>query len=71
MEVEHLYIVVWKVEDGPWMANDVIYDTREDAEKAVEKEKRTFGGSISWAIVDGPIVSPETMAEAERRLGTF
>ena len=68
---EHLYIVVYRFPGEPWKekANGV-FTSRRLAENLIECSKAT-GFSAEMAIVDGPIYSPETMAEAEARLGAF
>ncbi len=68
---EHLYIVVYRNPREPWQAKtNGIFTERRLAENFIECSKAT-GFAAEMAIVDGPIVSPETMAEAEARLGKF
>lgn len=67
----HLFIVVYRLEGGKWKPEP--YGACEDrrmAEKIIEVAKHK-GETFEFAIVEGAIVSPETMAEAEARLGAF
>lgn len=70
--MEHLYIVVYKSGDSaPWRGlHEGEFYERRLAENFIEC-KRAQGYNWRFAIVDGPIVSPEGMAEAEARLGKF
>lgn len=68
---EHLFIVVYRHCGEPWQAKTSgLFTERRLAENFIECCKATgFSGEL--AIVDGPIYSPESMAEAEARLGKF
>jgi len=68
---EYLYIVIWKGETIPWRAVDRgIFTERRLAENYIECQKAA-GETWTYAILAGPITSPESMAEAEARLGDF
>ena len=68
---EILYIVVTRDVGGPWKEKvNGVFTERRLAENYIECCKAS-GYSSQFGIVEGPIVSPETMAEAEQRLGAF
>lgn len=68
---EHLYIVIWRDSRKVWHAEpNGVFTDRRLAENLIEC-KKAAGESYKFAIVDGPIVCPETMEEAEKRLGAF
>ena len=69
--MERLYIVVYRHKGERWQEKvNGVFNERRLAENFIECSKSTgFGGEM--AIVEGPIISPETMAEAEARLGAF
>lgn len=70
--MEHLYIIIWrssaKSQWHPLLHG--VFDNRADAELVVKAE-HAMRSSLEYAIVEGPIVSPESMEAAEARLGTF
>ena len=64
-----LYIVIWQDSRKIWHAEPQgVFAERRMAEYLIEC-KRAAGEPYKFAIVEGPIVSPYTMAEA--RLSTF
>ena len=68
--METLYIVVYRAsEKDPWQEKTGgVFTDRRLAENFVEiLRAQRFGPLL--AIVEGPIVCPEDMAEAEARLG--
>ncbi len=68
---EHLFIVLYRARTGKWnpLAGGVV-DTRSDAETLIRAEQ-IKGSTLEYAIVEGPVVSPETMEQAAARLGEF
>lgn len=70
---EHLYIVVYRADaESRWKAiNEGEFESRRLAENFIECKKVTGWHRFQFGVVEGPIVSPETMAEAEERLGKF
>jgi hypothetical protein len=69
--MEHLYIVLWRGSDGIWKAESRgVFHERRIADNFIECAKAA-GEQWDFAVVEGPIVSPESMAEIEARLGTF
>ena len=69
--MEHLFIVIYRYEGGKWKPEPHgACEDRRMAEKMIEVAKHK-GETFEFSIVEGPIVSPETMAEAEKRLGKF
>ena len=68
---ETLYIVVYKTGKEPWM--EKVHGTFTDRRLAENycEILRSQNPTTQYGIVEGPVVSPETMAEAERRLGEF
>ena len=68
--MEKLFIVVW-FGNGFWHEQcGGVFTERRLAENLIEC-KRANGEKYPFAIVEGPIVNPETMAEVEKRLGAF
>lgn len=71
--MDSLFIVVYR--DGQtsrWKAmHEGEFTERRMAENFIECKRATGWGSFRFAIVEGPIVSQESMAEAEARLGAF
>ena len=68
---DHLYIVIWKGETIPWRAAErAIFTERRLAENYIECQKAA-GETWTYGIVEGPITSPEAMAEQEAALGVF
>ena len=69
--MEHLNIVIYRLDGGKWRPEPYgVCEDRRMAEKMIEVAKHK-GETFEFAIVKGLIVSPETMAEAESRLGKF
>ena len=70
--MEHLFIVIYRREGGKWKPEPYgVCEDRRMAEKMIEVAKHK-GETFEFAIIEGwLIVSPETMAEAEKRLGKF
>ena len=69
--MEHLFIVIYRLEGGKWRPEPYgVCEDRGMAEKMIEVAKHK-GETFEFSIVEGTIVSPETMAEAEARLGVF
>ncbi len=70
--MEHLYIVIWRLNDtAKWRPEpDGVFESRRLADNLLEI-KASQGSSMQYAIVEGPIVSAEAMAEAESKLGAF
>lgn len=70
--METIYIVLYRVvSSSKWKAiNEGEFSERRLAENLIEC-KRAAGYTWDFAIVEGPIVSQETMAQAEARLGEF
>lgn len=66
-----LYIIVYRHGKDRWQekTNGTFTDKRL-AENYVEI-LRSQNPTTQYGIVEGPICSPESMAEAEARLGTF
>ncbi len=70
--MDHLFIVVHRVGGkGPWRTDEVFEEKRLAENFKEIKELLDTEPKNLYAIVEGPIVSPETMAEAEARLGAF
>lgn len=71
---EHLYIVIWRSkiqECRAWRAeSEAVFTERRLAENFIEC-KLAASNQWEFAIVEGPIVNPDQMAEAEARLGAF
>lgn len=69
---EHLYIVIWRMSPtSTWKPlSDGVFENRSNAELVVKAEK-VKGSSMEYAIVEGPIISPESMEQVEKRLGAF
>ncbi len=67
--MDHLYIVVYKThKDGKWNSLcDGEFEERRLAENLIEI-KKAQRSAWEFAIVDGPIVSPKSMAEAEANI---
>ena len=66
-----LYIVVCKAGNRPWMpAPDGVFESRFLAENYIE-HRGTFMPSFRYAIVEGPITNPESLAAQEAKLGAF
>ena len=69
--MEHLFIVIYRCEGGKWKPEPHgVCEDRSMAEKMIEVAKHK-GETFEFSIVEGPIVSPESMEAAEARLGTF
>jgi hypothetical protein len=69
--MKHLYIVIYRCGGGKWKPEPHgVCEDRAMAGKMIEVAKHK-GETFEFAIVEGPIVSAETMAEAEARLGAF
>jgi hypothetical protein len=70
--MENLYIVIWR--SGPqkvWAAEPRgVFTSRRLADSFVEINHPHYP-DFEYAIVEGPIVSPESMEAAEARLGAF
>jgi hypothetical protein len=68
---EHLYIVIYRHPGEKWREKTAgVFESRRLAENYIECCKATgFNGQLAW--VEGPICTPESMAEAEARLGDF
>lgn len=68
--MDHIYIVLWK-SGGIWRPQSQgVFEERRLAENLIECLKAA-GEKYEFAVVEGPIVSPESMAAAEARLGQF
>ena len=69
---ESIFIVIWRTgKTAKWQpASDGVLESRRLAENYIEL-KKAVGNRLDFAIVEGPIVSPELMAEAELALGKF
>ena len=68
---EHLFIVLWRDTRGIWHAEgNGVFTERRLAENFVEC-KKAAGETFKFAVVEGSILRPETMAEASARLGEF
>lgn len=67
---EHLYIVLWRVDATcKWDLERVVYSAQDrDTIIAAAKIRHP---EFEYAWVEGPICSPEAMAEAEAKLGAF
>jgi len=70
---ERLYIVVYRSNDlDRWRSlSEGEFPERRLAENMIECKKAVGWRNFQFGIVEGPIISPETMAEAEARLGAF
>ena len=69
--METVYIVIWQDSRKIWHAEPQgVFTERRMAENLIEC-KRASGETYKFAIVEGLIYSPETMAEAEAHLGAF
>lgn len=69
--METLYIVIYRQKDGPWKSQDNgVFTERRLADNFAECLNTQFE-TIEHVVVEGPIVSPDAMAEAEARLGAF
>ena len=66
---DNLFVVIWRLAPEPWRLAKV-FDSRERAEFYLGLIK-IDSASFEYAIVDGPIVNQEQMAEAEAKLGAF
>lgn len=69
---DRLYIILWRSPKSTiWHAEDRgVFESRRLAENFIECAKAS-GQTWDYAIVEGPIVSPETMEQAAVRLGEF
>ena len=68
---DRLYIVIWQDSRKIWHAEaQGVFAERRMAENLIEC-KKSVGETYKFAIVEGPIVSPEAMAKVEARLGKF
>jgi hypothetical protein len=69
-EEDNLYIVIWRAGEGkPWQAAyEGVHSSRRLADNHMELQKVQKTG-LEYAIVEGPIVSPAQMAEAEATVG--
>lgn len=69
--MEKLFVVIWKLGNGKWKPlADGVCEERSHAELLIKAEQ-IKGSEMQYSIVEGPIVSAESMAEAEARLGPF
>ena len=69
--VDIIYIVLWRDSQGLWRPeSDGVFTERRLAENLIECRKAA-GQPWEFAIVEGPITSPQKMAEAEASLGPF
>lgn len=70
---DKLYIVVYRQKPGSrWQSfSDGLFTERRLAENFIECKNSTGWDNWQLTIIEGPIVSPETMAAAEARLGPF
>ena len=70
--MEALYIVIYRYSSTErWQPKDQgVFEDRKIAE-GFRDALQFINPHAQYAIVEGPIVSPETMAEAEARLGKF
>jgi hypothetical protein len=71
--MERLFIVVYRnAASKRWTAiSEGELPERRMAENFIECKKAAGWSSYEFGIVEGPIVNPEQMAEAEKQLGTF
>ena len=66
-----IYIVLWRSGQGLWQPEPHgVFTERRLAENLIECRKAA-GQPWEFAIVEGPITSPQKMAEAEAALGPF
>ena len=69
--MEHLFIVVYRTAGGKWKPEPYgVCEDRKMAEKMIEVAVHK-GETFEFAIVEGSIVNPAQMAEAEAALGKF
>lgn len=71
--MKHLYIVVWRMSPtSTWKPlADGVFECRSNAELVVKAEQ-VKGSTMEYAIVEGPIISPETdIKRSDRELGPF
>jgi hypothetical protein len=68
---EQLFIVIWKGYSGLWKEQSGGVFTEERLAKNLVEILQATQPEFKFAYVNRPIVSPETMAEAEARLGPF
>lgn len=71
--MEMLYVVVYKLnlEDRWRVMSDGEFTERRLAENLIECKRATGWHLFRFGIVEGPIVNPKQMAEAEAALGEF
>lgn len=70
--MEHLFIVAHRVGGkGPWRTDEVFEEKRLAENFKEIKELLDIEPKNIYAVVEGSIVSPKTMDEADARLGPF
>ncbi len=73
--IEHVVVVLYRRPGKRWTF-DGAYPSMSDAQKVIDTSKEIDKGDrfgpYEYATLEGPlIISPESMVEAEKRLGKF